>query len=83
MNLILHLTPETEAKLMERASLVGKNPEDVALDVLHDQLDGEPSSAATLPPEAWLREFDAWVSDHKSRNPRLDDSRESIYPDRW
>lgn len=81
MNLILHLTPETEAKLIERANLVGKKPEELALEALNDQLNGE-SPTATLPAEAWLLEFDAWVSNHKSRNPRFDDSREGIYPDR-
>ena len=83
MNLVLQLTPETEAKLLERAHLAGKKPEDIALEVLDDQLNGDSPSGAILPTEAWLREFDAWVSGHKSRNPRVDDSRESIYPDRW
>jgi hypothetical protein len=43
---------------------------------------GKIHAGTTLPPNEWLQEFDAWVSDHESRNPRLDDSRESIYPDR-
>lgn len=83
MNLLLHLTPETEAKLKQRASLAGKQVEDVVLEALAEQLNGEPVSGPTLPIEAWLQEFDAWVSGHKSRNPDVDDSRESIYPDRW
>ena len=82
MNLILQLTPETEAKLKERAILVGKRPEDLALEALNERLNGEPVSAPTLPVEVWLQEFDAWVSGHTSRNPQFDDSRESIYPDR-
>jgi hypothetical protein len=83
MNLVLHLTPETEVKLKERATLLGKRPEELALEALHDRLNGEPVSAPTLPTDAWLREFDAWVNQQTSRNPHFDDSRESIYPDRW
>lgn len=83
MNLVLHLPPETEAKLIERANSVGKKPEELALQALDDQLNGAFVSAATLPTEVWLREFDAWVSELKPRNPQFDDSREGIYPDRW
>ena len=83
MNLILNLSPETEAQLIAKASLVGKKPEDVALEVLREQFSSELVSAPILPPQAWLREFDAWVSGHTSRNPHVDDSREAIYPDRW
>lgn len=83
MNLTLHLTPETEARLKEHAALAGKRPEDLALEALQDKLSGEPVAPPALPPEEWLRQFDAWVSHHESRNPRVDDSRESLYPDRW
>ncbi len=44
--------------------------------------DADDASYPTLAPEAWLVEFDAWVNAHPSRNPHVDDSRESIYPDR-
>jgi hypothetical protein len=83
MNLTLHLTPETESRLKEQASLSGRSPEELALEALQEKLADEPTSSPPLSPEEWLRRFDAWVSDHKSRNPRLDDSRDSIYPDRW
>jgi hypothetical protein len=82
MNLVLNLTPDTEAKLKERAVLAGKRPEELALEVLRDEFAAEPETAATLPLEAWLHEFDIWLRGHKSRNPHFDDSRESIYPDR-
>ncbi len=83
MNLTLHLTPETEAKLKEQAALSGKKPEELALEALQDKLEAESVSAPSLSTDEWLRQFDAWVSDHRSRNPRVDDSRDSIYPDRW
>jgi hypothetical protein len=83
MNLTLTLTPETEARLKEQSNLTGKKPEQLALEALQDRLSGEPVSPPSLSAEEWLHEFDAWVRGHESRNPRLDDSRESIYPDRW
>ena len=82
MNLILHLPPETEAKLNEQARVLGKAPEAVALEALNDRL-AEAVPQPSLSPEEWRRQFDAWVVGHPSRNPRVDDSRESIYPDRW
>lgn len=40
----------------------------------------EEEAAPDAPREQWLRSFDALVKGQKSRNPRFDDSRESIYP---
>ena len=82
MNLILHLPPDTEAKLNEKARVLGKPPEAVALEALNDRLSEDVVAQPLLPPDEWLRQFDAWVVSHPSRNPRVDDSRESIYPDR-
>ncbi|HEV2968901.1 MAG TPA: hypothetical protein VGY55_02855 [Pirellulales bacterium] len=83
MNLVLNLPPETEAKLRQAADRSGKAPEALALEALDDKLSGELGSQQMLAPDEWLRQFDAWVSGHESRNPRVDGSRESIYPDRW
>jgi hypothetical protein len=33
--------------------------------------------------DAWLAHFRDWMNRQQSRNPQVDDSRESIYPDRW
>jgi len=54
MNLILQLTPETEARLVARASLAGIKPEELALQALDAQLNGEGESAATLPPRGMV-----------------------------
>jgi hypothetical protein len=83
MNLVLQISAEAEAKLNEQARSLGKAPEALALEALQDRLSGEDASQPILPPDEWLRQFDAWVRGHESRNPRVDDSRESIYPDRW
>lgn len=83
MNLILQLPLELEAKLCEQAKAAGKPPEEVAIAALEQGLAATDESLPTLPLDQWLLQFDAWVGDHESRNPRLDDSRESMYPDRW
>lgn len=82
MNLTLQLPPETEEKLKEQANLAGRSLEDFALEALHDKLAAEPLLTPVLSSEDWLRQFNAWVSGHATRNPRFDDSRDSIYPDR-
>jgi hypothetical protein len=82
MNLTLQLTPEIEARLKEQAAMAGKKPEELALQVLQESLAGEFGSSPSLSNEEWLRQFNTWVSDHRSRNSRFDDSRESIYADR-
>ena len=35
-----------------------------------------------LPPDEWLKEFDRITESRKCGNPKMDDSRESIYGDR-
>jgi hypothetical protein len=81
MNLMLHLPPETEARLREQAARAGKPVEVVALEALQEKLDAELESPI-LPADEWVIQFDAWVESHRSRNPSFDDSRGSIYPDR-
>jgi hypothetical protein len=53
------------------------------LEALQDRLASEETSGRSLPADEWLRQFDAWVGTLTSHNPNVDDSRESIYPDRW
>jgi hypothetical protein len=43
---------------------------------------GDSMAGPALSTEARLAEFDAWVAGQKPRNPSVDDSRESTYPDR-
>lgn len=83
MNLILHLPPETEARLRQASAESGKAPEALALEALDEKLATSLNSGPDLSREEWLRHFNEWVSKQKSRNPNFDDSRESIYPDRW
>ena len=36
----------------------------------------------SLPPDEWIEEFHKWSRRPRTRNPRMDDSRESIYEGR-
>jgi hypothetical protein len=83
MNLILHLTPETEAWLKEQANLTGRSPEDLALEALQEKVAYESEPGTALSPSSRLAEFRAWLSSHPASTARiLDDSRESIYDGR-
>jgi predicted transcriptional regulator len=82
MNLILHLPPETEQRLDEQARALAKAPEVLALEALNDKPSEARTEERAVSVDEWFRELDAWVSGHESRNPWVDDSRESIYPDR-
>ena len=85
MNLTLQLHGEMEAKLRQEAARTGKTPEGVAIEALEEKLasDAVEGRDANLSVEQWLTTFDDWISSHSSRNPDVDDSRESIYPDRF
>lgn len=82
MTIVLHLPPETEAKLKHRSRLTGESAETIALETLRDGLSGDSPTVRSLSKEALLAEFDAWIASQKPRNANFDDSRESIYPDR-
>ena len=78
MNLTLHLTEETAARLKEQASLAGKSPEDLALEALQEKL-ADDDAGVTLSPATRLAEFHAWLASMPGGNPAADFCRESIY----
>ncbi len=82
MQLTLRLTPELESELNAQAALTGKPPEELVLEALRDKFASEPTPTTKVSTEEWLRHFDAWIGSLESRNPEVDVSRESIYPDR-
>jgi hypothetical protein len=82
MTLTLNLTPEVEARLRKLSQSTGKLPEELALDLLERDLDIEDLDEPEISYEEWSKHFDSWVKEQRSRNPHVDDSRDSIYPDR-
>jgi hypothetical protein len=65
MNLILNLSPETEAKLLEQAALSGQSPEELAARVLEEQLSDIVDPANTLTPEEWAADIKKCAESHR------------------
>jgi len=82
VNLILHLPPETAAKLQEQAAATGKAPEELALRALEEQLAISPQSPSAMSAEEWIADMLAWAESHQRLPIEADDSRESIYAGR-
>lgn len=80
MNLVLKLSPTTEAKLREQASREGRLPEAIALEALEERL--EVPVGNSVPPDEWVRRVRAVAASLPHGNPEADFSRESIYEGR-
>jgi len=80
MNISLPLSPENLAELQRRAAAAGTDLPGFILEALQEKLsERNGSSAEILPYEQWHKEFRSWIAGQRSRNPKFDDSRESIY----
>jgi hypothetical protein len=82
MNLVLHLPPETEAKLIEQAAVTGTAPEELVLRALEEQLAMSAQSPSAISAEEWVADVRAWAAKHRYLLGDADDSRESIYAGR-
>lgn len=84
----LNVNPDIEARLIALAQSSGVSVEDFLLHVVEEKTGETATSrhAYELPPEEWVRRFEAWTRSHEADNlPVLSDediSRESIYRDR-
>jgi hypothetical protein len=81
MDLLLHLPPDTEARLLERARAMGKDAEALTLEALREKLASD-EAASMLPLDEWHARFDALIASMPRGNPGADFSRESIYDGR-
>ncbi len=81
MNLMLHLSPEIEAKLLARACATGKDIESLALEALHDKLAVEEAGPA-LSRDAWKLQFREFLATSFDGDPAADLSRSANYDDR-
>jgi hypothetical protein len=90
VTITLKLTPEVEAGLLARAQAEGLGVSDYVQHLVLEKIAAQPEAAARpayeLPPEEWIRKFNAWTESHAALNlPLLSDadiSRESIYRER-
>jgi len=82
MNIVLQLSPETEAKLLQQAVRVGKPPEELAMKALEEQLAAESPVLETQTAQQWIADFHRWAESHRQLPHEADDSRDSIYAGR-
>ena len=83
MTLQISLTPETEAKLRERASAAGKDVSSFVLEAVEEKLSiSDTLNRRELPPEEWIARLRQWTESHRALPYVADDSRESIYEGR-
>jgi hypothetical protein len=82
MNLILHLPPELEARIVEQAKAEGKPLEMVAIQALKDTLLTESDTGKVPSKEYRLEKFRELMAMMPDGNPDADLSRESAYGNR-
>ncbi|MCC7420388.1 MAG: hypothetical protein IT428_08915 [Planctomycetaceae bacterium] len=81
MTVTVELTPQQQTELERLAASSGVTISEFVRGLVEDQLQGDEGTAAwhDLPYHQWRENFRAWLSSQQSRNPNVDDSRESIY----
>jgi hypothetical protein len=82
MNLMLNLTPETEAKLKAEAALCGKSLEQLALEAIDDKLSDRAKVGRRLSKQERIKLFNEWIASQPVVSNFVDDSRERIYEGR-
>jgi hypothetical protein len=85
MTVSFSFSPETLARLRERAEAEGKPVEVLIREVVEQTLGREQTQnnpPRELTPEEWCARFHAWASGHPPVDWYVDDSRESIYAGR-
>jgi hypothetical protein len=81
MNLTVPLSSEVQAELQRRAAAAGHDLTTYIAEALRQHLEADDGLDVhgRRSADEWIREFHDWVSRQKSRNPNVDDRRESIY----
>jgi hypothetical protein len=83
VNLTLHLTADTEARLRQQAALAGKSLEALALEALEAKLEEGDDPSVMLAADTWNAKFDEFLANlPRTAATFVDDSRESIYEGR-
>ena len=84
MTLNISLSPESEAKLRERAGAAGKDVSAFVREAIEEKLAAgggnglAPASSRQGTPE-WFAGFKEWIASHPPRSFLADDSRDAIY----
>ena len=86
MTLNISLSPESEAKLRERAAAAGKDVTAFVRETIEEKLaagrdNGSASGSPRQGTAEWFAKFSEWVARHPPRQFLADDSRDAIYSD--
>jgi hypothetical protein len=88
MTVTIELPPDIEAGLLAQARAEGMNVSDYVQNLVRERVSnraaGDSRPAYELPPEEWVRQFEAWTHSHAGNTVVLSDEameRESIYGD--
>ena len=86
MTLNISLSPESEAKLRERAAAAGKDVIAFVRETIEEKLaagrdNGSASGSSSQGTEQWFARFNEWIASHPPREFLADDSRDAIYSD--
>jgi len=84
MTLNISLSPESEAKLRERAAAAGKDVTAFVRETIEEKLacerdNGWASGSLRQGTAEWFEKFNEWVATHPPRQFLADDSRDAIY----
>ena len=90
MTITFSLTPETEARLRERAAAAGKDVSALIREAIEEKLSATTNDAAVtgISHDRWSAEFASWMNEVAERAPSYppgyvaDDSREGVYEGR-
>jgi hypothetical protein len=88
MRVTIHLEPDTDRRLREKATQRGQTVEDYLRQLAEEAADSPavaqepPPAPPDRTPEEWVAAWRAWVASHRPGAVIADDSRESIYEGR-
>jgi plasmid stability protein len=82
MTLNLSLSPQSEARLRERAAAAGKDVATFVREAVEEKLASAGVTGAEMAAAQWSNELHAWAAKHRPPAQVVDDSREGIYAGR-
>jgi hypothetical protein len=82
MTLELHIPPEQETLLRRQATAAGMEIAEYVMAAVQEKIATAPDAEQTLSTREWRARLEAIGRRHKPTGRPLDDSRDSIYPDR-
>ena len=86
----IQLSEDQKRRIAKLAEQTGKSWKEIVDEGLASLAEIADNGEVEMIAESYIKDptaraayFEAWLRRQRSRNPNVDDSRESIYPDRW